>query len=76
MLATPATGGTSPAATPWIHPGRPLTGGLPLHLAGAFQREMSPQIHVLSSLVLLISTGLLLLATPPRSAQERRGRSE
>jgi hypothetical protein len=37
---------------------------------------MSPQIHVLSSLVLLISTGLLLLATPPRSAQERRGRSE
>jgi spermidine/putrescine transport system permease protein len=49
---------------------------LPLYLAGAFQREISPQIQVLSSVVLLISTGLLLLATPPRPAQQRRRLSE
>ena len=34
---------------------------LPLYIAGAFQREISPQIQVLSSLVLLISGGLLAL---------------
>jgi spermidine/putrescine transport system permease protein len=32
---------------------------LPLYIAGAFQREISPQIQVLSSLVLLVSAGLL-----------------
>lgn len=44
---------------------------LPLYLAGAFLREISPQIQVLSSLVLLISALLLVLATPPRP--ERKG---
>jgi spermidine/putrescine transport system permease protein len=39
---------------------------LPLYLAGAFQREISPQIQVLSTLVLLVSATLLLLATPRR----------
>ncbi|MFO7628251.1 MAG: ABC transporter permease subunit [Prochlorococcaceae cyanobacterium] len=39
---------------------------LPLYLAGAFQREISPQIQVLTTLVLLLSAALLLLATPPR----------
>ena len=39
---------------------------LPLYLAGAFQREISPQIQVLSSLVLLVSAVLLVLASPPR----------
>ena len=39
---------------------------LPLFLAGAFQREISPQIQVLSSLVLLVSSVLLVLASPPR----------
>ncbi|MFM9073653.1 MAG: ABC transporter permease subunit, partial [Cyanobium sp.] len=34
---------------------------LPLYLAGAFQREISPQIQVLSTLVLLVSAGLLAL---------------
>lgn len=37
---------------------------LPLYLAGAFQREISPQIQVLSTLVLLVSAALLLLSTP------------
>jgi spermidine/putrescine transport system permease protein len=32
---------------------------LPLSIAGAFQREISPQIQVLSSLVLLVSAELL-----------------
>jgi spermidine/putrescine transport system permease protein len=32
---------------------------LPLYLVGAFQREIAPQIQVLSSLVLLVSAGLL-----------------
>jgi spermidine/putrescine transport system permease protein len=39
---------------------------LPLYLAGAFQREISPRIQVLSTLVLLVSAALLLLATPRR----------
>ncbi|MCT0211656.1 MAG: ABC transporter permease [Cyanobium sp.] len=43
---------------------------LPLYLAGAFQREISPQIQVLSTLVLLVSAVLLVLASPPR---QRRG---
>ncbi len=37
---------------------------LPLYLAGAFQREISPQIQVLSTLVLLVSAALLVLASP------------
>ncbi len=37
---------------------------LPLYLAGAFQREISPQIQVLSTLVLVVSAALLLLSTP------------
>lgn len=37
---------------------------LPLYLAGAFQREISPQIQVLTTMVLLVSAALLLLATP------------
>jgi len=44
---------------------------LPLYLAGAFQREISPQIQVLSTLVLLASVLLLALASPPRG--ETRG---
>ena len=32
---------------------------LPLYIAGAFQREIAPQIQVLSTLVLLVSAGLL-----------------
>lgn len=39
---------------------------LPLYLAGAFQREISPQIQVLSTLVLMVSAVLLVLASPPR----------
>jgi spermidine/putrescine transport system permease protein len=46
---------------------------LPLYLAGAFQREISPQIQVLSTLVLLASTLLLALASPPRSDNGRHG---
>ena len=34
---------------------------LPLYIAGAFQREISPQIQVLSSGVLLISATLMAL---------------
>jgi spermidine/putrescine transport system permease protein len=34
---------------------------LPLYLAGAFQREISPQIQVLSTMVLLLSAGLVAL---------------
>ena len=50
-----------------------FTGGetvtLPIYLAGAFQREISPQIHVLSTLVLLVCAALLLLAsTTPASS--------
>ena len=37
---------------------------LPLYLAGAFQREISPQIQVLSTLVMLVSMAALLLASP------------
>jgi len=37
---------------------------LPLYLAGAFQREISPQIQVLTTLVLLVSVAALLLASP------------
>ncbi len=40
---------------------------LPLYLAGAFQREISPQIQVLSTLVLLVSAALLMLSTPRRA---------
>ena len=42
---------------------------LPLDLAGAFQREISPQIQVLSSLVLLVSAALLALASPFRQGR-------
>ena len=35
----------------------------PLWVAGAFQREISPQIHVLSTLVLLLSLSALTLGT-------------
>jgi spermidine/putrescine transport system permease protein len=45
---------------------------LPLYLAGAFQREISPQIQVLSTLVLLVSAVLLVLATPLRQGAGRR----
>ena len=38
---------------------------LPLYLAGAFLREISPQIYVLSTLVFVVSGGLLLLACLP-----------
>lgn len=38
---------------------------LPLYLAGAFQREISPQIQVLSTLVLVVSAALLLVASQP-----------
>ena len=38
---------------------------LPLYLAGAFLREISPQIQVLSTLVTVVSAALLFLATPP-----------
>jgi ABC-type spermidine/putrescine transport system permease subunit II len=34
---------------------------LPLYIAGAFQREIAPQIQVLSTLVLLVSAALLAL---------------
>jgi spermidine/putrescine transport system permease protein len=34
---------------------------LPLYIAGAFQREISPQIQVLTTLVLLVSAALLAL---------------
>ena len=37
---------------------------LPLYLAGAFQREISPQIQVLSTLVLLVSVAGLVLVSP------------
>jgi ABC-type spermidine/putrescine transport system permease subunit II len=44
----------------------------PLHLAGAFQQEISPQIQVLSILVLLVSAALLLLlASQPQGRRER-----
>jgi spermidine/putrescine transport system permease protein len=46
---------------------------LPLYLAGAFQREISPQIQVLSTLVLLVSGVLLILATPFSPGTGRRG---
>lgn len=46
---------------------------LPLYLAGAFQREISPQIQVLSTLVLLVSAALLAigLRRPPHPRQEQ-----
>lgn len=42
---------------------------LPLYLARAFQREISPQIKVLSTLVLLVSSAALLLASPHRTCR-------
>jgi len=42
---------------------------LPLYLAGAFQREISPQIHVLSTLVLVVSAVVLVLASQPRQGR-------
>jgi spermidine/putrescine transport system permease protein len=43
-----------------------FTGGstvtFPLYIAGSLQREIPPQIHVLSTLVLLLSLGLLALS--------------
>jgi hypothetical protein len=36
-----------------------------LSLAGAFLREISPQVHGLSTLVFIVSGGLLLLAFLP-----------
>jgi spermidine/putrescine transport system permease protein len=42
---------------------------LPLYLAGAFQREIAPQIQVLSTLVLLVSAGLLALGLQRPSAR-------
>lgn len=51
-----------------------FTGGstvtFPLYIAGSLQREIPPQIHVLSTLVLLLSLALLALSlaeTPPGS---------
>ena len=44
---------------------------LPLYLAGAFQREISPQIQVLSTLVLLASELLLALASASRGDHGR-----
>lgn len=35
---------------------------LPLYIAGAFQREISPQIHVLASLVFLVSAAVLAIS--------------
>jgi len=45
---------------------------LPLYLAGAFQREIAPQIQVLSTLVLLVSAGLVAfgLRRPPAPASK------
>jgi spermidine/putrescine transport system permease protein len=45
---------------------------LPLDLAGACQRKISPQIQALSTLVLLVSGVLLILATPRSSGSGRR----
>jgi spermidine/putrescine transport system permease protein len=45
---------------------------LPLHIAGAFQREISPRIHVLSSLVLLTSVALLAASSRWAAATEAR----
>lgn len=42
----------------------------PLRIAGAFQREISPQIHVLSTMVLLISLVALVLSC--RDTEESR----
>jgi hypothetical protein len=39
---------------------------LPLYLTGALQREISPQIQVLSTLVRLASVVRLAQASPPR----------
>ena len=43
-----------------------FTGGatltFPLYIAGSFQREIPPQIHVLSTLVLALSLALLTLS--------------
>jgi ABC-type spermidine/putrescine transport system permease subunit II len=39
---------------------------LPLYLAGALQREISPQIQVLSTLVRLASVLRLAQPSPPR----------
>jgi len=49
---------------------------LPLYLAGAFQREISPQIQVLSTLVLLASVLLLALASPPRGETRGNARAD
>lgn len=45
---------------------------LPLYLAGAFQRGIAPQIQVLSTLVLLVSTGLVAfgLRRPPATGSQ------
>ena len=43
----------------------------PLRIAGAFQREISPQIHVLSTMVLIIS--LVALALSCRETKEGNG---
>jgi spermidine/putrescine transport system permease protein len=39
---------------------------LPLYLAGAFQREIAPQIQVLSTMVLMVSSALLLITAWPK----------
>lgn len=46
---------------------------LPLYLAGAFQREISPQIQVLSTMVLLVSAALLALGLRSSPSSSRSG---
>jgi spermidine/putrescine transport system permease protein len=43
----------------------------PLRIAGAFQREISPQIHVLSTMVLIISLIALVLSCRDSDSSER-----
>lgn len=52
---------------------------LPLYLAGAFQREIAPQIQVLSTMVLMISAALLLITAWPEKqspSQQFRRRNQ
>jgi spermidine/putrescine transport system permease protein len=44
----------------------------PLQIAGAFQREIAPQINVLASMILLVSVGLLGFGTLFQRVREGR----
>ncbi|MFW6731136.1 MAG: hypothetical protein ACODUE_05305 [Synechococcus sp.] len=63
LAASPSTAAGGASAQGLLYAPRAMA--LLLSLAGAFLRELSPQVHGLSTLVFVVSGGLLLLAFLP-----------